>query len=120
MRVMRAVLMACIIFLLAHQCSVRLTSTFLGPQRDQGKRSKPAAGALPTSPEKRPTEVMDEQNQSWKAVENAVWNVISLAFWVVFFRAIVVEDMYLKHEAVRNAAVVEGIGGTHIPMFPQA
>ncbi|CAJ1333921.1 unnamed protein product [Effrenium voratum] len=93
MRVMRAVLMACIIFLLAHQCSVRLTSTFLGPQRDQGKRSKPAAGALPTSPEKRPTEVMDEQNQSWKAVENAVWNVISLAFWVVFFRAIVVEDV---------------------------
>ena len=31
-----------------------------------------------------------------------------------------VQDMYLKHEAVRNAAVVEGIGGTHIPMFPQA
>ncbi len=67
-----------------------------------------------------------------------LWTALSLAFWIIFYRSVVVEDkglfplespflclgdlpwedVYMKHQELRDAAMIQGLGGSEVPMFP--
>ena len=120
-------------------CSLQVSPVlFLGPQKspEQGPRgvgsssgpgrSKPTAGALSREPSESRREPQGRskarrvcfQHFGEEAVENVLWTAVSVAFWVLFFRTVVVEDLYLKHVEQRNTAMVQGLGGAEWPMFP--
>eukprot|EP00435_Cladocopium_sp_Y103_P051329 s2097_g15.t2 len=116
-KAVRRVLVASFLLALAHLFV--LPTGFLGPQQDQGRRSKPRAGAL-TNDVRDVADQSEEPKEEPKALENTVWTVVSLAFWIIFYRTVVVEDLYMKHQELRDAAMIQGLGGSEVPMFPAA
>eukprot|EP00913_Durusdinium_trenchii_P020883 g19621.t1 len=60
-------------------------ANFLGPQPEQGRRSKPRAEALRTDPAEQEQPVSKEDP---KAMENALWTLLTLAFWITFYRTV--------------------------------
>eukprot|EP00434_Breviolum_minutum_P035068 symbB.v1.2.031041.t1/scaffold3436.1/size58694/2 len=114
-QVVRRVLVASLIFLLMQP---EVLPGFLGPQHDQGRRSKPRAGALTNDvPDVADAPGEPKQEKTETKVQEMLWTALSLAFWIIFYRSVVVEDVYMKQE-LRDAAMIQGLGGSEIPMFP--
>eukprot|EP00438_Fugacium_kawagutii_P024702 Skav235542 [mRNA] locus=scaffold3067:204385:208395:+ [translate_table: standard] len=60
-------------------------------------------------------EQSEERKVQAKELENTMWTVMSLVFWIVFYRTV---DLYMKHQELRDAAMIQGLGGAQVPMFP--
>eukprot|EP00435_Cladocopium_sp_Y103_P049923 s2097_g15.t1 len=73
-KAVRRVLVASFLLALAHLFV--LPTGFLGPQQDQGRRSKPRAGAL-TNDVRDVADQSEEPKEEPKALENTVWTALA-------------------------------------------
>ncbi|OLP85874.1 hypothetical protein AK812_SmicGene33064 [Symbiodinium microadriaticum] len=95
--------------------------SFLGPQNNQGKRKTPSIEAVGKDPMGAFRDVPTAQTapeDEHKALKDIGGTMISLVFWAVFIRAIVIEEHYLPYQEMRTSLMMEGMGGSQIHVFP--
>eukprot|EP00929_Paragymnodinium_shiwhaense_P089050 TRINITY_DN4930_c0_g1_i2.p1 TRINITY_DN4930_c0_g1~~TRINITY_DN4930_c0_g1_i2.p1 ORF type:complete len:142 (+),score=27.27 TRINITY_DN4930_c0_g1_i2:102-527(+) len=71
-----------------------------------------ATGRRALQPASNEAEVPPESD---KAVVSMLMNVVSLVFWVVFIKQVIVDDRIVAHQEAMQALTVEGLGGNVMP-----
>ncbi|CAE7212704.1 rlmH, partial [Symbiodinium necroappetens] len=87
----------------------------------EGKRKTPSIEAVGKDPMGAFRDVPTAQTapeDEHKALKDIGGTMISLVFWAVFIRAIVIEEHYLPYQEMRTSLMMEGMGGSQIHVFP--
>mmetsp|Transcript_24793 Transcript_24793/g.56050 ORF Transcript_24793/g.56050 Transcript_24793/m.56050 type:complete len:122 (-) Transcript_24793:177-542(-) len=81
----------CCVVLAVTSLTSAIVPLFLGPQHKPGKRKMPGIEAIGKDPAGSLGEIPVTPVENQQVAGNMVWTVVSVAFWAVFIRTIIIE-----------------------------